>query len=183
MLAHTQLFAAGIARSGAFNRTLTPFGFQGEERLLWSAPQAYSILSPFMHAPAIAKGPGRLLLIHGEADENSGTFPIQSERLFNALKGLGGISRLVLLPKEGHGYAARESILHVMAEQEDWLEKHIVKDFQERISNAKPLPPPPGDFAAETQFPLSATKRITFLVFAFGVLTTLFRASRLNSNL
>ncbi len=122
LLAHTDLFAAAIARSGAYNRSLTPFGFQGERRSLWEAPEMYSRLSPFFHADKI-KAP--LLLIHGEEDPNSGTFPLQSRRLFHALQGLGGTARLVVLPHEGHGYKARESVLHVLAEQFDWFDEHV----------------------------------------------------------
>jgi len=122
LLAHSNLFAAGIARSGAYNRTLTPFGFQSEERNYWEAPEIYYNMSPFMHADTM-KTP--LLLIHGEADNNSGTYPLQSERYFNALKGLGAPVRLVMLPRESHGYAAKESILHMLWEQDQWLEKHV----------------------------------------------------------
>lgn len=122
LLTHSNLFAAGIARSGAYNRTLTPFGFQSEERNYWEAPEVYNTMSPFMHADKM-KTP--LLLIHGEADNNSGTYPMQSERYFNALKGFGAPARLVLLPKESHGYAAIESILHLLWEQDQWLEKYV----------------------------------------------------------
>lgn len=122
LLAHSNLFAAGIARSGAYNRTLTPFGFQSEERNYWEAPEVYYKMSPFMHADTM-KTP--LLLIHGEADNNSGTYPLQSERYFNALKGLGAPVRLVMLPKESHGYSAKESVLHMLWEQDQWLEKHV----------------------------------------------------------
>ena len=122
LLAHSDLFAAGIARSGAYNRTLTPFGFQSEERNYWEAPEVYNTMSPFMTANTM-KTP--LLLIHGEADNNSGTYPMQSERYFNALKGLGAPVRLVMLPKESHGYAAKESILHMLWEQDQWLEKYV----------------------------------------------------------
>ncbi|MFV0571190.1 MAG: prolyl oligopeptidase family serine peptidase [Xanthomarina gelatinilytica] len=122
LLSHSNLFAAGIARSGAYNRTLTPFGFQSEERNYWEAPEIYYNMSPFMHADTM-KTP--LLLIHGEADNNSGTYPLQSERYFNALKGLGAPVRLVMLPKESHGYAAKESILHMLWEQDKWLEDHV----------------------------------------------------------
>jgi len=122
LLSHSDLFAAGIARSGAYNRTLTPFGFQSEERSYWEAPEVYYTMSPFMHADKM-KTP--LLLIHGEADNNSGTYPMQSERYFNALKGLGATARLVMLPKESHGYRAKESILHMLWEQDQWLEKYL----------------------------------------------------------
>jgi dipeptidyl aminopeptidase/acylaminoacyl peptidase len=122
LLAHCDLFAAGIARSGAYNRTLTPFGFQSERRTLWEAPETYINMSPFMHANDI-KTP--LLLIHGEADNNSGTFPIQSERLFAALQGFGTTARLITLPYESHGYSARESVLHVLAEMFDWFETYV----------------------------------------------------------
>lgn len=122
LLSHSNLFAAGVARSGAYNRTLTPFGFQSEERNYWEAPEIYYTMSPFMHADKM-KTP--LLLIHGEADNNSGTYPMQSERYFNALKGLGATVRLVMLPKESHGYRAKESILHLLWEQDQWLEKYV----------------------------------------------------------
>ncbi len=120
LLAHTDLFAAGIARSGAYNRTLTPFGFQSERRTFWEAPSVYDAVSPFRHADKI-RAP--LLLIHGAADNNPGTFPVQSERLFQALQGTGGTARLVLLPHESHGYVARESVLHVLAEQFAWAQR------------------------------------------------------------
>ncbi len=122
LLSHSNLFAAGIARSGAYNRTLTPFGFQSEERNYWEAPEVYYTMSPFMHAEKM-KTP--LLLVHGKADNNSGTYPMQSERYFNALKGLGATVRLVMLPKESHGYRAKESILHLLWEQDQWLEKYV----------------------------------------------------------
>jgi dipeptidyl aminopeptidase/acylaminoacyl peptidase len=120
LLAHTDLFAAGIARSGAYNRSLTPFGFQSERRNYWEATDVYTKVSPFTYANRI-KAP--LLLIHGEADNNSGTFPIQSERLFAAIQGTGGTARLVILPSEAHGYRARESVLHTLAEMLAWGEK------------------------------------------------------------
>ena len=122
LLAHSDLFKAGIARSGAYNRTLTPFGFQNEERTYWQAPEVYYKMSPFSYADKI-KTP--LLLIHGEADNNSGTFPIQSERLFSAIKGQGGTVRFVLLPLESHGYAARESVLHMLWEMNNWLNTYV----------------------------------------------------------
>ncbi|HVG12492.1 MAG TPA: prolyl oligopeptidase family serine peptidase [Flavisolibacter sp.] len=122
LLAHTKLFKAGIARSGAYNRSLTPFGFQGEERTYWEAPDVYAQMSPFNYADKI-KTP--LLLIHGELDNNTGTFPIQSERLYNAIKGHGGTVRYVVLPYESHGYSARENILHMLWEQNSWLDKWV----------------------------------------------------------
>lgn len=122
LLTHSDLFAAGIARSGAYNRTLTPFGFQSEERNYWEAPEVYNAMSPFMHADKM-KTP--LLLIHGSDDNNSGTYPLQSERYFNALKGFGTPARLVMLPKESHSYSAKESILHLLWEQDQWLEKYV----------------------------------------------------------
>jgi dipeptidyl aminopeptidase/acylaminoacyl peptidase len=122
LLAHTDLFAAGIARSGAYNRTLTPFGFQNERRNFWEATPVYDQVSPFRFADKISSP---LLLIHGARDANSGTFPIQSERLFQAIQGTGGTARLVVLPHESHGYLARESVLHVLAEQFDWLERWL----------------------------------------------------------
>lgn len=124
LLTHSDLFAAGIARSGAYNRTLTPFGFQAEQRNYWEAADVYNAMSPFMHADQM-KTP--LLLIHGADDNNTGTHTMQSERYFNALKGFGAPTRLVLLPKESHGYAAKESVLHVLWEQDQWL-NHYVKN-------------------------------------------------------
>jgi dipeptidyl aminopeptidase/acylaminoacyl peptidase len=122
LLAHSELFAAGIARSGAYNRTLTPFGFQAERRTFWEAPDVYDQVSPLRYADRIT---APVLLIHGAEDNNSGTFPIQSQRLFEAIQGNGGTARLVMLPHEGHGYIARESVLHVLAEQFDWLDRWL----------------------------------------------------------
>ena len=122
LLAHSDLFRAGIARSGAYNRTLTPFGFQAEERTLWQASPTYIRMSPFLHADKIDEP---LLLIHGEADNNSGTYPMQSRRMYSAIKGLGGTVRLVMLPHESHGYRARESIMHMLWETDRWLSRHV----------------------------------------------------------
>ncbi len=127
LLAHTRLFRAGIARSGAYNRTLTPFGFQSEDRPFWKAPEVYQVMSPFNNAHKIKDA---LLMIHGEQDNNSGTFPMQSERMFQAVKGLGGTARLVMLPNESHGYRARESIMHMLYETNVWLDQYV--------KNAKP---------------------------------------------
>ncbi|MBW8809901.1 MAG: S9 family peptidase, partial [Lysobacter sp.] len=139
LLAHTRLFKAGIARSGAYNRTLTPFGFQAEERNYWQAQSTYEAMSPFNFADKI-KDP--LLLIHGEQDNNSGTFPIQSERMYAAIKGLGGHARLVMLPNESHAYRARESIMQMMAETNRWLELYV--------KNAKPDAPVSGKAPAKS---------------------------------
>ena len=122
LLAHTRLFRAGIARSGAYNRSLTPFGFQSEERPFWQAQAVYQAMSPFNNADRIKDA---LLLIHGEHDGNSGTFPLQSERMFQAIKGLGGTARLVMLPNEAHAYRARESILHMLYETNAWLDRYV----------------------------------------------------------
>jgi dipeptidyl aminopeptidase/acylaminoacyl peptidase len=122
LLAHCDLFRAGIARSGAYNRTLTPFGFQNERRTLWEAPEVYWKVSPFMVAHQI-KAP--ILLIHGKADNNTGTFPIQSERLYQAIKGNGGTVRFVSLPYESHGYEARESVGHTLYEMITWFDKYV----------------------------------------------------------
>jgi dipeptidyl aminopeptidase/acylaminoacyl peptidase len=122
LLAHGDLFRAGIARSGAYNRTLTPFGFQSERRTFWQAKDVYVNLSPFSHADKIREP---LLLIHGENDDNSGTFPLQSHRLFQAIKGHGGTVRLVMLPFESHVYRARQSVLHTQAEMIDWFNKYV----------------------------------------------------------
>ena len=122
LLAHSDLFRAGIARSGAYNRTLTPFGFQNETRTLWQAPDMYLKNSAFLAADHL-KEP--LLLIHGEADNNPGTFPIQSERMFQAVKGNGGLVRFVQLPHESHAYEARESIEHVIWETFNWFDRYV----------------------------------------------------------
>lgn len=127
LLAHSDIFRAGIARSGAYNRTLTPFGFQSERRNFWEAKELYENVSPFFFADKINEP---LLMIHGEADNNQGTFPIQSERLFAAMQGTGGTARLVLLPLEAHGYAARESIGQTLYEMISWFDKYV--------KNAKP---------------------------------------------
>ena len=127
LLAHSDLFRAGIARSGAYNRTLTPFSFQAEERTFWDATETYMKMSPFTYANKINEP---ILLIHGMDDNNTGTFPIQSERLYQALSGLGGTARLVMLPSESHGYRARESVMHMLWEMDRWLETHV--------KNAKP---------------------------------------------
>ena len=127
LLAHSDLFRAGIARSGAYNRTLTPFSFQAEERTFWEVPETYMTMSPFRYADKIHEP---ILLIHGIDDDNTGTFPIQSERLFQAIKGLGGTARLVMLPYEAHGYRGRESVMHMLWEMDNWLDKYV--------KNAKP---------------------------------------------
>ncbi|HRG08446.1 MAG TPA: prolyl oligopeptidase family serine peptidase [Cyclobacteriaceae bacterium] len=133
LLAHSDIFKAGIARSGAYNRTLTPFGFQAEERTYWQAPEVYYQMSPFSYADKL-KEP--ILFIHGEADNNSGTFPIQTERFYNAIKGHGGTSRYVVLPYESHGYAAKESILHTLWEMDTWLETYV-KNPKEKPKDTK----------------------------------------------
>jgi dipeptidyl aminopeptidase/acylaminoacyl peptidase len=125
LLAHSDLFAAGIARSGAYNRSLTPFGFQGEERDFWEGQDVYATVSPFFHAEKIDEP---MLMIHGMEDNNSGTYPMQSERMFDALKGLGAEARLVMLPYESHGYRARASLMHMLWEQQQWLEKHLAEE-------------------------------------------------------
>jgi dipeptidyl aminopeptidase/acylaminoacyl peptidase len=122
LLSHSNLFACGIARSGAYNRTLTPFGFQSEQRNYWDVPEIYNTMSPFMNADKM-KTP--LLLTHGEADNNPGTFTLQTERYFQALKNLGAPVRMVILPKESHGYAAKENIMHLLWEQDQFLEKYL----------------------------------------------------------
>ncbi|OJV42874.1 MAG: S9 family peptidase [Bacteroidales bacterium 36-12] len=122
LLTHTDLFVCGIARSGAYNRTMTPFGFQREQRNYWEASEVYNAMSPFMHADKM-KTP--ILLVHGEADNNPGTFTLQTERYFQALKGLGAPARMVILPKEMHSYVARENIMHLLWEQDVFLEKYM----------------------------------------------------------
>ena len=122
LLTHSKLFACGIARSGAYNRTLTPFGFQSEQRNYWEIPNTYNAMSPFMNADKM-KTP--MLLVHGDSDNNPGTFTLQTERYFQALKGLGAPVRMVLLPKEAHGYVAKENIFHLLWEQEQFLDKYL----------------------------------------------------------
>ena len=132
LLAHSRLFRAGFAESGAYNRSLTPFGFQSERRTFWEVPDLYAKMSPFWYANQI-KDP--ILLMHGEMDDNTGTFPINSERLFAALKGFGATARLVMLPNEAHGYAARETLLHVLAERLNWFDKYV-KNAPSRTTTA-----------------------------------------------
>ena len=134
LLAHSDLFRAGIARSGAYNRSLTPFGFQAEPRTFWEAPEVYFAMSPFMHADKVNEP---ILLIHGMADNNSGTFPIQSERFYHGLKGNGATARLVMLPHESHGYRARESLLHMLWEMHTWLDTWV-KNAPPRVDVSEP---------------------------------------------
>lgn len=122
LLAHTDLFKAGIARSGAYNRSFTPFGFQSERRTMWEAPEAYVEVSPLFAAADLDEP---ILLVHGEIDDNPGTFPMQTRRLFHALQGLGGTARMVILPHESHGYQARESVLHLLVESFAWFDRHV----------------------------------------------------------
>jgi len=137
LLAHSRLFRAGFAESGAYNRSLTPFGFQSERRSFWEVPELYAKMSPFWYAKDV-KDP--ILLMHGEADDNSGTFPIQSERFYMALKGHGATVRYITLPFEAHGYAGRETLLHVLAERINWFDKYV-----------KNAPPRNGDKATDNQ--------------------------------
>jgi dipeptidyl aminopeptidase/acylaminoacyl peptidase len=129
LLTHTDLFRAGIARSGAYNRSLTAFGFQNERRTLWEATDVYVKVSPYFHVNALKRP---VLLIHGQADANPGTRTIQSELLYEAIRGNGGQARLVLLPFESHGYSALESNEHVAAEQIAWFDRYV--------KNAPPQP-------------------------------------------
>jgi len=137
LLAHTDLFSAGIANSGAYNRSLTPFGFQGEQRTFWDATDTYIEMSPFTHAAKINEP---LLLVHGGNDDNTGTYPIQSERLYGAMKGLGGTVRWVELPLEGHGYESREAVGHVLWEMDRWLNQYI-GDAATPIATQKEISP------------------------------------------
>jgi dipeptidyl aminopeptidase/acylaminoacyl peptidase len=149
LLEHSRLFAAGIALSGAYNRTLTPFGFQLEERTLWQAPEVYENVSPFIHADEIT---APILIVHGQADDNPGTELQQSERFYKALKGLGAPARLVLLPWEGHSYRARESILHLLWEMDRWLDLKVKqKDTEVAPITAPALPPVPFPHVAVTK--------------------------------
>ncbi len=131
ILAHSDAFRAGIARSGAYNRTLTPFGFQNERRTYWEAPEVYFNMSPFMAADQVNEP---MLMIHGLADNNSGTFPIQSERMFAALEGHGATARLIMLENESHGYRARESVMHTLAEMVEWFDVYLKNAEPRRIT-------------------------------------------------
>jgi len=144
------LFRAGVARSAAHKRTLTPFGFQNERRTIWEAPDVYMGMSPFMYAHQINDP---ILLTHGADDANPGTFPVQSERMFHALKGMGKTSRLVMLNCEDHGYGARESILHTLWAVMDWFDRHV--------KNAPPRARRPGSRRARprTPWPTSGPRR------------------------
>ena len=135
LLAHCDLFKAGVCRSGAYNRTLTPFGFQSERRTIWEAPKSYLELSPFLVAGKIEEP---ILFIHGEKDDNPGTFPIQSERMYQAVKGNGGTARLVVLPGEAHGYRARESVLHTVAEMFEWCDR-FARDAKSDTGDKQPV--------------------------------------------
>ncbi|PVM90739.1 S9 family peptidase [Caulobacter endophyticus] len=137
LLAHSDLFRAGIARSGAYNRTLTPFGFQSEQRTYWQATDTYTKMSPFTYVKQVNEP---ILLIHGEADDNSGTFPIQSERFYAALKGAGATVRYTVLPYEAHGYRARESVMHTLWEMTDWMDRYV-KNAPPRAAAAAPVAP------------------------------------------
>ena len=131
ILAHSDAYRAGIARSGAYNRTLTPFGFQNERRTYWESPDVYFNMSPFMAADQVNEP---ILMLHGVADNNSGTFPIQSERMYAALKGNGATARLIMLPNESHGYRARESVMHTLAEMVEWFDKYVKNAEPRRIT-------------------------------------------------
>ena len=136
LLAHSDLFRAGIARSGAYNRTLTPYGFQAEERTYWQAPEVYFKMSPFSYADKI-KTP--ILLMHGEADDNQCTFPVQSERFYEALAGQGATVRLVWLPLEAHGYEAKESLEHMLWEQSRLLYTYVKPTTPPTNPNRRPI--------------------------------------------
>ncbi|KAF4718117.1 hypothetical protein FOZ62_005313 [Perkinsus olseni] len=150
LIAHSRpgLFRAGIGRSGAYNRSLTPFGFQREERNYWDATEVYNNMSPFTWANRIAANKtAPLLLIHGQNDANSGTAPLQSERLFGAIKGLGGVARLCMLPKEGHHYKTIEGVMHATWEMDEYVSKVSVgpplhsRWLERYVLNAEPLLP------------------------------------------
>jgi dipeptidyl aminopeptidase/acylaminoacyl peptidase len=134
LLSHTKLFKAGIALSGAFNRSLTPYGFQNEKRNYWGANKLYRNMSPFEHANKLN---GAILLIHGGKDENTGTHTIQSERYFQALRGHNKYVRYVELPLDGHQYFIRENVLHYLYEANLWLEKYVKNGEPTEKSKAK----------------------------------------------
>jgi dipeptidyl aminopeptidase/acylaminoacyl peptidase len=134
LLAHTDLFRAGVATSGGYNKTLTPFGFQNERRSFWAAPKVYDQASAFFHADKIDEP---ILIVHGADDANPGTETTQSPRLFQAVRGSGGVARLVMLPHEPHWYTARESNEHLVAEMLSWFDKYV-KNAGPRPAKAAP---------------------------------------------
>jgi dipeptidyl aminopeptidase/acylaminoacyl peptidase len=122
LVAHSDLFRAGVATSGSYNKTLTPFGFQSEKRSVWEAPDVYQKVSPFFFADKL-KTP--LLIVHGADDANPGTTPLQSKALYEAIRGNGGTARLVMLPHEPHLYAAMESNEQLVYEMLRWFDKYV----------------------------------------------------------
>ncbi len=122
LLAHTDLFRAGVASAGGYNKTLTPFGFQNERRSLWTAAPVYEAVSSYQHADKINEP---LLIVHGSDDANPGTEPIQSPKLFQAIRGLGGTTRLVMLPHEPHWFTARQSNEHFVHEMLSWFDRYV----------------------------------------------------------
>ena len=122
LLAHSDLFRAGVATSGSYNKTLTPFGFQSERRSVWEAPDVYQKVSPFFYADKM-KTP--LLIVHGADDANPGTTPLQANKLFEAIRGNGGTTRLVMLPHEPHWYTSMESNEQLVYEMVRWFDKYV----------------------------------------------------------
>jgi len=122
LLAHSNLFRAGVATSGSYNKTLTPFGFQNEQRSVWEAPDVYRNVSPFFFADKF-KTP--ILIVHGAEDANPGTTPLQASKLYEAIRGNGGTARLVMLPHEPHWYTAMESNEQLIYEMLNWFDKYV----------------------------------------------------------
>ncbi|MBS1208155.1 MAG: hypothetical protein H6R19_553 [Proteobacteria bacterium] len=135
LIAHTRLFRAGVATSGSFNKTLTPFGFQSERRSLWEAPEVYQKVSPFFYAD---KFQAPLLIVHGADDANPGTTPLQATKLFEAIRGNGGTARLVMLPHEPHWYTARESNEQLIYEMVRWFDKYVKNAAPRPENSAQP---------------------------------------------
>lgn len=122
LLAHSDLFRAGVATSGSYNKTLTPFGFQNEQRSVWEAQDVYLKASPFFFADKM-KTP--ILIVHGADDANPGTTPLQASKLYEAIRGNGGTTRLVMLPHEPHWYAAMESNQQLVYEMLRWFDSYV----------------------------------------------------------
>ncbi|MDE2784781.1 MAG: prolyl oligopeptidase family serine peptidase [Gemmatimonadota bacterium] len=124
-MVHTPFFKAGIAGDGNYNRTFTPLGFQREPRYFWDAREVYLGMSPFVYANNLT---GAVLLYHGMHDQNVGTAPDHSPRLFHALNGLGKEAAMYLYPFEDHGPATRETLLDLWARWAAWLDVHLAAE-------------------------------------------------------
>lgn len=122
ILARTPFFKAGIAGDGAYNRTLTPMAFQSERRFIWEAQDVYLEMSPFFQADHLDTP---LLMYHGGEDNNTGTFLIQSERMIQALTGLGKTAVLYIYPFESHGPRCLETYQDMWARWLSWFNVYV----------------------------------------------------------